>query len=78
MSQPGCRCGRLQRASVRVVSVNNARNPSVHAIYHAVFASVSSAKQCKDHLIHQRSQTNTLKAKIDNMIRTTLPIRRIH
>src|SRR5271156_3266696 len=48
--------GALRRPDTVRLSVNNARNRSVPAIYHAVFASVSSAKHRKDHLIHYRSQ----------------------
>lgn len=44
-----------QHAAVRVVSVNNVRNTSVPAVYHAAVGCVPSAKQRKDHLIHRGS-----------------------
>jgi hypothetical protein len=56
--------GALRRPDTVRLSVNNARNRSVPAIYHAVFASVSSAKHRNDHLIHYRSQKTHRKPRL--------------
>jgi len=54
----------LRRPDTVRLSVNNARNRSVPAIYHAVFASMSSAIHRKDHLIHYRSQKTHRKPRL--------------
>jgi len=56
--------GALRRPDTVRLSVNNARNRSVPAIYHAVFASMSSAIHRKDHLIHYRSQKTHRKPRL--------------